>query len=155
MGSIRNQCDQIIKKQNDLDKEKQEQELRARNIVIFGIEETPDIDETVEKLNKVIKDECHMQVSLNKTTVQNHRLGQKSGKNRPVKVQLSDEKEKWEMLKRLNGLNLRGVFGRLDMNRDERKQDFALRQELKKTREGDPSHLYKAKNKKIFKIGPK
>lgn len=153
-GSISKQCETIISKQVEIDKEKDEKFFRSKNLVVFGIKETDDTVETVELIKK-IADEVSLPLQLSIKNV--HRIGRKGDtgqtKIRPIRVLLDSEQKKWEALKRFNALRKPGVFARLDLSKEEREEDFRLRQELRQAKKEDPIGEYKIRRQKIIKVG--
>jgi exonuclease VII large subunit len=136
----------------DLDKEK-EKEFRAKNVVIFGIQENDKttFDETLKQIQSVL-DECSLP-PINEPQLNIHRLGPRTaGKNRPIRIKLSSDTQKWEYLKRINQNRIKGVFARLDLDREEQEQDFRLRKELKEKRKEDPETHYKIAKGAIVKV---
>ena len=84
------------------------------------------------------------------------RLGKKrdDDKPRPLLIRLGSEKEKWSILGRSKNLRNSSKYGNIyiarDMTKEERKDDFTLRQDLKKKKErGDNSWVIK--NGKVIK----
>ena len=122
-------------------------ENRAKNVVVFGIKENENLNETVSK----IYDECGLHLSTDKLKAL--RLGaMKDGKSRPVKISLASESQKWDLLKRINSVKPDGIFARLDLTKEEQQKDFLLRSELKKIREQNPSDTYKIVKNKIVQL---
>jgi adenylylsulfate kinase-like enzyme len=124
-------------------------ETRSKNLVIFGLPEAgtgtvaDKVNEIVEKCSKKL-DVCISQV---------HRLGAKRESGpRPVKLCLSSEGEKWELVKRINSVRPDGVYARLDLTKEEQHQDFLLRQELKQAKQEDPSGVYKIRKNQVIKV---
>lgn len=124
---------------------------RAKNIILFGIDEvTSESDSLADSVNEILR-QCNLTGSVD--TEHCHRLGQKKPeKSRPVKVALKSESEKWEVLKRINSMKPRNVFGRLDLTKEEQEKDFRLRQELKKTRVQNPDNHYKIVKNKVVQV---
>lgn len=121
-------------------------ESRARNLVLFGITES---DNLMTKVDEILK-ECSLSKTLTKDRV--YRLGPKgTGKNRPVKICLDSEHEKWEFIRRIHSQKISGVIARCDLSKEEQQQDFLLRQELKKARADNPSATYKIIRGKVVK----
>lgn len=132
-------------------------EQRALNLVLFGVREPDETNQTSDILTDIdsIFKDCGLNYKLTKSQV--YRLGPKktdSTRPRPLKVCLESEFDKWEVLRRINSIKPQGIYGRLDLSREEQEKDFRLRQELKKTREEDPEGKYKIYQKKIIKLKP-
>ena len=112
--------------------------------------EEENIENATESLNAFFH-ECHINVELRPASVT--RLGALAqGKNRPIRVTLDTEDRKWEVLKRINAVKIRGIFARLDMSREEREKDFSLRRELRETRGADPENSYKIVKGKVTRV---
>lgn len=126
---------------------------RAKNLIVFGIKESSseDKESTINLVTDLLKD-CNLHsASLNKSQV--IRLGAKADKkHRPIKICLNSENEKWEMIKRINHKKPNGIFARLDLDKEQQKQDFLLRTELKTCREENPDNTYKIVKNKIVKL---
>ena len=79
----------------------------------------------------MILDKCHSSKQVTPQSL--FRLGkinEETNRSRPLKLCTDSPADKWEILKRINSLNITGVFARLDLSREEREVDFRLRQEL-------------------------
>ena len=140
-----------IMREQKLAHKNQEKSLRAKNLIVFGMAEQDSLENAVYNLNCFLRHECHIDLELKTTAIT--RLGPVvQGKNRPIRVTMEDEGKKWEILKRINAARVKGVFARLDLNKEERVRDFALRKELKEMREADPVHAYKIVKNKVVKI---
>jgi hypothetical protein len=139
---------QVIKQVSSLKSDLQA-DNRSKNVVIFGLPENTEnslVDSVIDLMN-----DCSMKISVDKSSC--FRLGQKtSSKSRPVKLILSSEAEKWEVLRRINSIKPTGIFARKDLSKEEQEADFALRQELKGIREKDPLNQYKIIRNKITKV---
>lgn len=134
------------------------QDMRDKNLIIFGIREFKTKEETVEELQNLLKD-CHLSKCIDQKNM--YRLGRpkvtsgadqsqhENSKPRPIKISTTSKEEKWEIVRRINGLKKGGVFAKLDMTKEERAEDFQLYKTLMKTREENPENTYKIVKKKI------
>lgn len=136
--------------------EKDSKETRDKNLILFGIEESQNKNDTVEKVKNLFS-ECHMSYKLDPNKI--FRLGRINDENsqggqkvRPLKICTTSKEEKWEIVKRVNNLRKSKVFAKLDMTKEERDEDFRLFQTLKKTRDKNPSDKFKIFRKQIVKI---
>lgn len=143
---IKDQEKQIKNLRNDLSTEN-----RAKNVIIFGINEGESSPaDTVELVNSMIS-ECSFMFNATKSNT--IRLGAKKvDKPRPVRLSLDSEFDKWELLKRINNLKVPGTFARLDLTKEEQNKDFQLRQQLRDVRKQDPRSTYKIQKNQIVKI---
>ena len=81
----------------------------------------------------------HISYTLNKQNI--YRLGRidnaeqplENQKIGPLRICTNSKDEKWEIVKRIDGLKKLGVFAKTDMNEEERDADFQLYQTLIKT----------------------
>jgi hypothetical protein len=145
---LKTEQEQVIKQVSSL-KSNLQADNRSKNVVIFGVPESTE-KSLVDSVIDLMKD-CSMNISIEKSSC--FRLGQKtSPKSRPVKLILSSEAEKWEVLRRINSIKPLGIFARKDLSKEEQEADFVLRQELKEIREKDPLNQYKIIRNKITKI---
>lgn len=150
-GSILKSCETIVQKQQQSDKKKAEDLDRAKNVIIFGTEEVS-FDDTQALLSRLLRD-CDIYTKIDITCSTCHHIGKpEESKKRPLRLKLSSENEKWEVLKSINKARVPGIFARLDLNSDQRKQDFLLRQELRQTRAKNPELKYKIQKSKIIQI---
>lgn len=150
-GSIVKSCETIVQKQQQLDKIKAEELDRAKNVIIFGADEAS-FEDTKSALCQLLKD-CDIYSKLDITSTTLHRLGKpEDEKKRPIRLKLSSENEKWDILKSINKSKVNGIFARLDLNSEQRKQDFLLRKELRETRSENPSSKYKIHKNKVIQI---
>ena len=153
-GTIERQSEEIVKKQESISKEREKQLQRNKNFIIFGIQENDQISDTIQAVKDLLTSRCHIDVShlmLNSGNV--HRIGAKQiDRNRPVRISLDSEAAKWEILKRLNAQKIPGIFGRLDLTKEEQEKDFQLRQELKKKREEHPGTTFKIVKHQVVQI---
>ena len=127
-------------------------ENRSRNLIIFGLREAEQDgkNQVVESVTTVMK-ECGYNASS--AVGQVTRLGaRKDGKARPIKVSMSSEADKWELLRRINSVKPDGIFARLDLTKEEQLQDFQLRTKLKQTRQENPTNKYKIIKNQIVQI---
>ena len=88
-----------------------------------------------------------------------YRVGKKNtcsdvsdSKPRPIKLCTQSKDEKWEIIKRINGLKKGDIFAKLDLTKAERLEDFQLYQTLKKKKEENPSIQYKMIQKKVVEL---
>ena len=153
-GSIEKQCDQIVRKQQNISKEREKQLARTKNVIIFGIQEAETLSTTIDNLKSIFEEKCHFdigRVALSPTNV--HRIGAKQqGKNRPIRILLDSEVAKWELLKRLNSQRIEGVFARLDLSKEEQERDFQLRKELRKKNEENPDLTFKIVKHRVVQV---
>jgi len=138
--------------------EQDQKEIRERNMIIFGVEEGSTKQDTIEKVQKLMQD-CHLTTKVGKENL--FRLGKMENVKtndhgekvpRPLKMCTESKEQKWDILKRINGLKLKGIFAKPDLNKEEREADFRLRAELKKIRENNPLDTYKIFRNQIKKI---
>lgn len=136
----------------ELNKDK-EKDFRSKNVILFGIKEDENttFDQTIDQIQSVLSD-CHLPpIELPKQNV--HRLGPRTpSKNRPIRIKLSSDTQKWEYLRRINQNRSKGIFARLDLNKEEQERDFRLREELKQRKSADPGGQYKIAKGEIVKI---
>lgn len=151
-GSIMKSCDTIVQKQQQLDKKKAEELDRAKNVIIFGAKEASSFEETNTMLSQLLRD-CDIYSKIEVTSNTLHRIGKpEEEKNRPLRLKLSSENEKWSVLKSINKTRVPGIFARLDLNSEQRKQDFLLRKELREIRAENPDLNYKILKNKVVQV---
>lgn len=151
--NMKSQTSTIIEQLHDKSKAERSSEMRAKNVVIFGFEEMENRDDALVKVNNLLY-ECYLDFEA--TPSNTYRLGKViPGRARPIRICTGSEFEKWEMLKRINGLHHPQVFARLDLNKQEQEQDFLLRKQLKEKRDSDPSSKYMIRQNKIVRVGQK
>lgn len=137
----------------NIEKEKS-REFRSKNVILFGIKEDENtkFDDMVDEVQSILG-KCHLP-PIEQPRENVYRLGSRSpDKNRPIRLRLSSESQKWDYLRRINQNRIPGVFARLDLDRDEQEQDFRLRKELKEKRREDPGSHYKIVKGTIRKMG--
>jgi hypothetical protein len=146
----------LIKRLDDENRKEKDAAVRAKNVIIFGVEEKGNGEVLRKQVEYLIKN-SHLTFQLDKNSV--YRLGKletdgSEKKVRPIRLITDSESQKWEVLKIINALKMEGVFSRLDLNKEEREQDFGLRQELRKMREGnsDQNVRYMIRKNAIVKI---
>jgi len=138
--------------------EQDQKEIRERNMIILGVEEGSTKQDTIEKVQKLMQD-CHLTTKVEKENLFRLRKMENVKTNdhgekvpRPLKMCTESKEQKWDILKRINGLKLKGIFAKPDLNKEEREADFRLRAELKKIRENNPLDTYKIFRNQIKKI---
>lgn len=146
-GSLINQIG--VKEKMDKDTE-----FRAKNVVLFGVNEFESREGWTEQVDKIITD-CHIDLKLDSRN--SYRLGKydpskHTERPRPVRICTISETQMWELLSRINQLKLPGIFARRDLSKQEQEQDFRLRKELKETKIQNPTLKYKIKKGKITVI---
>ena len=136
-------------KRNEIKDEQLERDARSKNLIIFGIPDDASKASTLSELNKLLQ-ECHLPKAHEDSC---HRIGHKvENKVRPLRLSTCSASKKWDILKRINALRKRGVFARLDLNKEERESDFRLRQQLIQARNQSPDKTFKIKNREIVEI---
>jgi len=90
-------------------------------------------------------------LSLDKSNI--YRLGRYDAtkhteRPRPLRLSTKSESQMWDLLSRINGLKMPGVFARKDLTKKEQDEDFRLRKELKERRNVDPNQNTKSKRGK-------
>lgn len=114
------------------------------NAILYGLSENNE-KSTQYLIVDLVNKECFKQI---KCPVKAVRLGQKvEGKNRPIKLEFTDEHWKWEFLKRANAM-LKGdrIYCKLDVSKEVRDQEFAMREKLRKLRKNNPSSEYRIRD---------
>lgn len=138
--------------------EQENKEMRDKNLIVFGVTESNTKEETVHKIQDLLK-KCHLSTNIEQHYV--HRLGrvdskkannQNGAKPRPIKICTNSNETKWDILKRINDLKEQGIFAKPDLTKKEQEADFRLRQELKQKREDNPSHTFKIQKSKVVQI---
>jgi len=102
-----------------------------------------------------IINECHADLSLDKSNI--YRLGKYDATKhtkrlRPLRLSTKSESQMWDLLIKIIGLKMPGVFARKDLTKKKQGENFQLRKELKKRRNVDPNSKYKIKMGKIVKV---
>ena len=73
-------------------------------------------------------------------------------------IELPDPKIKWQVLKNTNKLHnlpkFKGTFLNADLTPEQRKQQYELRNELRRTRQNEPDKTFKIKNGKVLEVLP-
>lgn len=140
--------------------EQDQKEIRDKNMIIFGVEEGNTKQETIERVQKVMQD-CHLTTKVERQNlfrlgkVENIKTTDQGAKiPRPLKLCTESREQKWDILKRINGLKIKGIFAKPDLNKEEREADFQLRTELKKLKTDNPGQMYKIIRNQIQKIDP-
>ncbi len=151
---------------NDLQQGKSITEIRDRedrkeNLIVYGVKESnsEDIEERKEHDKAEITRICDAGLGMKVEVKQVVRLNSKNGGTssnspRPLKVRLSSEQSKWQVIKKAKSLantQFKDIFIRRDMTVQERNADLALRRELKKKR--DESEIKKDGLKWIIRKG--
>ena len=87
-GCSQNQADQVTKKSvKEVMEKVNEEERRACNLMVYGVEESAEDDEDCEKLIADIFDDI-MDCLSNVDTVDCYRIGKKeTGKTRPIRIE--------------------------------------------------------------------
>lgn len=159
--SVEKVSKEVIKVRDTVEEDKQrrdkaDRELREKNLVIFGIKETESYKTDVEEVQDLLDTHAFLHgLSFNVQSANLTRLGRRSDqKTRPIRLTLCDRESKWEVLKRINRMDIRGVFARPDLNQEEQEADFKLRTALKKKREEDPEGHWKIIRGEIKKVDP-
>ena len=125
-------------------KELQERENRKNNLVVYGIPESKNTTSEGRKLHDTtcFKEICDNTLGIEVEIKSSTRLGaKKTGTDRPLRVELVDNKSKGTVLRNANHLAaseeefLRKVLITRDMTFLERREDRKLRQELKVKRD--------------------
>jgi len=73
---------------------------------------------------------------------------------KPVRLCAETKPKKWDLLKRINSLKKDRIFARLDLDAEEREEDFCLRKELRELKEAhqNSGRQFKIRNKSIIEI---
>ena len=128
--------------------EKKDMEERKNNAIIYGLTEKKTAMEDVTELMQ--KD---LFKSFNKP-VQAIRLSRKADdKTRPLKLVFSDEKAKWDFMKRVNhSLRSENMFCKLDANKDTRDEEFQSREHIRaRNKDENNQHQHRIRNLTIEK----
>ena len=152
--SFARQAGSLVAQLEDKEKQDRDSEFRAKNLILFGIEESDNREEWAQQVDKIIKD-CHIDMKVEKNN--SYRLGRYDASKhkerpRPLRISTRSENQMFELLSRINGMKLSGIFARKDLSKKEQEEDFRLRKELRETREADPDSAYKIKKGKIIKV---
>lgn len=151
--SVKTHTNEVLVSQSQMQKAKEEKDSRAKNLVLFGVEENDDIMATSKIIEEYVGSKCHLKISLDGKVI--HRLGRKNEENtkpRPIRIKTESETIKWDLLKRINSVKNDNIFARLDLSKQEQEQDFILRQELKKMYTENPDKKFKIHKGKIMQI---
>ena len=164
MGDLDTKCNRSLKslesttntiekvaKLNEKKEERAMQEFRDKNVIIFGLPDDNGNGETLKLVNDLLH-ECSS-VSVNDDS-KCYRLGKKSDseKPRPVRLCMDSKSKKFDLLKRINSLKKDGIFARRDLSKEEREEDFRLRQELKQKREMNVEKKFMIRKGKIVEV---
>ena len=123
--------------------EKQEQEKRTNNFIIYGLSETQGDNTSLQENDKILMKTFLQTIEVGVTPKQVMRLGKKEGeKNRLLKVVMSNSDDKEKVMSNLNKLknaneNLRCISVRDDYTQEERNLLKAMNDEAKKKNEQD------------------
>ena len=123
--------------------EKQEQEKRTNNFIIYGLSETQGDNTNVQENDKILMKSFLQTIEVGVTPKQVMRLGRKEGdKNRLLKVVMLNSDDKEKVMSNLNKLknaneNLRCISVRDDYTQEERNLLKAMNDEAKKKNEQD------------------
>ena len=124
--------------------EKQEQEKRANNIIIYGVsEERTDTNLTIKEHDQRFINDLFAAIEVNVVPKQTVRLGNEvQGQKRPVKVVLSNPEDKAQIMSSLRKLknaepSLRTISVRDDYTIEERQLIKSMQEEAKRRNEAD------------------
>ena len=124
--------------------ERQEQEKRANNMIIYGMsEERPDANVTIKEQDQRFINDLLTAIEVNVVPKQIVRLGNEgNGQKRPVKVVLSSSDDKEQIMSSLRKLKnaeapLRSVSIRDDYTIEERQLIKSMQEEAKRRNEAD------------------
>ena len=123
---------------------------RSRNLMVFGITEASSIEETCDKLNELLRSCSLTPVADKNNTARLGRVNESGA--RPVRLSYRTAGDKWDALKRINSRKEEGLFARCDLNAEQRKEDFQLRQKLKTTRSENPEKHYKISKGEVIEV---
>ena len=133
----------VAKTRNDELVEKQEQDKRINNIVIYGISEETDPDTSLKVKDTNFVKSFLEAIEANVEPKAIIRLGNENAeKKRPVKLIMKTAEDKEQVMKNLNKLKnadtaLRGISVRDDYTLEERKLIRAMNEEAKKRNEAE------------------
>lgn len=119
---------------------------RAKNVIVFGITETDDITVEIGDLLQhagVVDQPIEPPLRLGKQT---------SDKHRPVLIKLSNETDKWTIVKAPHRDTKANVFAKPDLTPQQRAQNTKLRAELKSRRTAGETEIA-IRGGKIISIG--
>lgn len=136
------------------EKSEKDSEFRAKNLILFGIKESENREDWAQQVDTIIRD-CHSDMKVDRYN--SYRLGRYDASKhkerpRPLRITTNSESQMFELLSRINGKHLSGIFARKDLSKKEQEEDFRLRKELKETRNANPDSVYKIKKGKITKM---
>lgn len=122
-------------------------ESRKVNAILHGLPEKTD-KSVDDQVSEFIANECSLRTS---TPINSFRLGEKNAsKPRPIKLKFKDEMAKWEFVKRVNyKFKNSGIFCLLDRSKEERNEEFKLRETLKKLHEIHIDKKFRVRDMKI------
>ena len=147
--------------------EKQEQEKRANNIIIYGVsEERTDTKLTIKEHDQRFINDLFAAIEVNVVPKQTVRLGNEvQGQKRPVKVVLSNPEDKAQIMSSLRKLknaepSLRTISVRDDYTIEERQLIKSMQEEAKRRNEADKVTHWKVRGTpknglKVVKITPR
>ncbi len=128
--------------------ENMENESRMLNAILYGLPESE--ASVMNQIDELMTKEIFKSHSK---PIQATRLGRKtSEKARPIKVRFSDEKSKWDFLKRVNSsLRSENIFCKLDLCQQTREKEFALREQIRTLKQdsGNDGTSYRVRNQVI------
>lgn len=124
-------------------------EARKVNAIIYGLP-ADNTKSVMAQLSDFMSKECFTQ-SVKPVTA--FRLGnkeQQGNRSRPIKVKFTDEKSKWDFVKRVNS-NMRkeNIFCKLDTPKEHRDREYALRQQVKELKSSDTQTTYRIRDMSI------
>lgn len=124
--SFEKQTDSLVSRIESRERREKNSELRSRNIVIFGIKECDNKEEWIQQVDNIIK-ECHVDLSLDKSNI--YRLGRYDAtkhteRPHPLRLSTKSESQMRDLLSRINGLKMLGIFARKDLIRKNRMRIF-------------------------------
>ena len=126
------------------DLDAKEAEKRKNNAILFGLMEE---NTAMEDIKKLMQHEIFKSFDAPEHAA---RLGTKGDTPRPIKLRFSDEKSKWEFLKRANSkLRENKIFCRLDVSAKVREQEYQLRQNIKQLKNQNNDQEYRIRNMTI------
>ena len=143
-GSAENHISTIKTTRNAEIIEKQEQEKRANNIIIYGVsEERPDANVTIKEHDLQFINDLFEAIEVNVVPKQAVRLGNEvNGQNRPIKVVLNSPEDKEQIMSSLKKLKnaeapLRRISVRDDYTIEERQLIKSMQEEAKRRNTAD------------------
>ena len=131
--------------------------MRQRNVVIFGIPEDDGLDPSkdAETLEGTLRGTMALNITVEAKDVARIGIIKVDSKYpRPIRLVTPSVDRKWDILKRVNGMKVRGVFARPDLNRVEQEADRILREKLKEKRAESGSSGWKIQRGQIVMTSP-